>query len=73
MEMIRKDRSPFRGALGDRKLKHYLNRREYDAAEEDLYYSQSKRAVLVKDPNPEKDVTLTVSFGDFDLIDMADE
>ena len=38
-----------------------------------MYYSQSKRAVLVKDPNPEKDVTLTVSFGDFDLIDMADE
>ncbi len=70
VEMIRKDRSPFWAALGDRKLPHYLNRRKFDAAAEGWYYSQSKRAVLVKYLNPKQDTTLTVSFEDFDLIGM---
>ncbi len=70
VEMIRKDRSPFWVALGDRKLEHYLNRRKFDAASEGWYYSQSRRAVLVKYPNPKQDTVLTVSFEDFDLIGM---
>ena len=70
VEMIRKDRSPFWAALGDRKLEHYLNRRKFDAAGEGWYYSQSRRAVLVKYKNPKQDTTLTVSFEDFDLIGM---
>ena len=70
VEMIRKDRSPFWAALGDRKLPHYLNRRKFDEAAEGWYYSQSKRAVLVKYLNPKQDTTLTVSFEDFDLIGM---
>ncbi|MCR5844379.1 MAG: hypothetical protein K6G66_10530 [Oscillospiraceae bacterium] len=47
--------------------------REFDAAGEDLHCSQSKRAVLVKYSNRKKDVTLTVSFGNFDLVGMAGE
>ncbi len=70
VEMIRKDRSPFWVALGEEKLEHFLNRRKFEAAEKGWYYSQSKKAVLVKYPNPKKDVTLTVSFEDFDLIGM---
>ncbi len=70
VEMIRKDRSPFWVALGGRKLEHFLNRKKFDAAEEGWYYSQTKRAVLVKYANPKEDVTLTVSFEDFDLIGM---
>ena len=70
VEMIRKDRSPFWVALDDRKLEHYLNRRKFDEASEGWYYSQSRRAVLVKYANPKKDATLTVSFEDFDLIGM---
>ncbi len=70
VEMIRKDRSPFWVALGGEKLEHFLNRRKFEAADSGWYYSQSKRAVLVKYPNPKKDVTLTVSFEDFDLIGM---
>ena len=70
VEMIRKDRSPFWVALGEEKLEHFLNRRKFEAAEQGWYYSQSKKAVLVKYPNPKKDVTLTVSFEDFDLIGM---
>ena len=70
IEMIRKDRSPFWVALGDRKLEHFLNRRKFSCASEGWYYSQTKRAVIVKYPNPRKNITLTVSFEDFDLIGM---
>ena len=68
--MVRKDRSPFWVALDGRKLEHYLNRRKFDAAAEGWYYSQTKRAVLVKYANPRRDACLTVSFEDFDLIGM---
>ena len=70
VEMIRKDRSPFWIKLGDQKLEHFLNRRKFEAAVSGWYYSQSKRAVLIKYPNPKKDITLTVSFENFDLIGM---
>ncbi len=70
VEMIRKDRSPFWVSLGDRKLEHFLNRRKFEAADEGWYYSQTKKAVLIKYANPKKDLTLTVSFEDFDLIGM---
>ncbi len=69
-EIIRKDRSPFWAALDGQKLEHFLNRRKFEAAESGWYYSQTKRAVLVKYPNPGRDITLTVSFEDFDLIGM---
>jgi len=70
VEMIRKDRSPFWVALGDRKIEHFLNRKKFEAASEGWYYSQSKKAVFVKYANPKQDTTLTVSFEDFDLIGM---
>lgn len=70
IEMIRKDRSPFWVSIGDTRLEHYLNRRKFDDAVQGWYYSQTKRAVLIKYPNPCKDITLTVSFEDFDLIGM---
>ena len=70
VEIIHKNSSPFWVMLGDRKLKHYLNRRQFDENSEGWYYSQSKRAVLVKYANPKKDVSLTVSFENFDLIGM---
>ena len=70
VEMVRKDRSPFWVALDGRKLEHYLNHRKFDAAAEGWYYSQTKRAVLVKYANPRKDATLTVSFEDVDLVGM---
>jgi alpha-glucosidase len=70
VEMIRKDKSPFWVALGDQKLEHFLNRRKFEAAESGWYYSQTKKAALVKYSNPKKDVVLTVSFEMFDLIGM---
>lgn len=70
VEMVRRDRSPFWVSLGNAPLEHFLNRRRFEAAQTGWYYSQTKRAVLVKYPNPRRDVTLTVSFQQFDLIGM---
>lgn len=70
VEMIRRDRSPFWVSLGGRQLEHFLNRRKFEQAKEGWYYSQTRKAVLVKYDNPRKDYTLTVSFEDFDLIGM---
>lgn len=70
VEIIRKDRSPFWVALGSRKLEHFLNRKKFEAASEGWYYSQTKKAVLVKYENPKAETVLTVSFEDFDLIGM---
>ena len=70
VEMIRKDRSPYWVRLGSDLLPHFLNRKKFEAAASGWYYSQSKRAVEIKYPNPKADVELTVSFEDFDLIGM---
>lgn len=70
VEMIKKSRSPFWVTIGDQKINHYFNRRKFEEAEEGWYYSQTKRTVLIKYKNPGKDITLTVSFEDFDLIGM---
>ena len=70
VEMVAKEKSPFWVALGEEKLEHFLNRKKFEKAERGWYYSMTKKAVLVKYPNPRKDITLTVSFEMFDLIGM---
>ncbi len=70
VEMIRKDRSPYWVTLGEQELTHYFSRSKYEESTEGWYYSQTKRAVEIKYPNPRKNITLTVSFEDFDLIGM---
>ncbi|MGN0353468.1 MAG: TIM-barrel domain-containing protein [Muricoprocola sp.] len=70
VEMIRKDKSPFWVTLGEKKMEHFLNRKKFDAAQEGWYYSQTKKTVEIKYQNPKKDITLTVSFEEFDLIGM---
>ena len=71
VEMLRRDRSPYRVDLGGERLAHFLSRRKFESAASGWYYSQTKRAVLVKYPNPKRNVTLTVSFAVFDLIGMG--
>lgn len=70
VEMICRARSPYWVALGEKKLEHFLNRRRFDAANAGWYYSQSKRAVEIKYPNPRQDTDLRISFETFDLIGM---
>ena len=66
--MICPARCPYGVVLGGEKLEHYLNRRRFESADTGWYYSQTKKTVLIKYPNPKQNCTLTVSFEDFDLI-----
>ena len=68
VEMICPARCPYGVVLGGEKLEHYLNRRRFESADTGWYYSQTKKTVLIKYPNPKQNCTLTVSFEDFDLI-----
>lgn len=70
VDMVKKERSPFWVSLSGKRMRHFLNRRLFEQATEGWYYSQSKRSVEIKYPNPSDDYELQVSFEDFDLIGM---
>ncbi len=70
VEMLRPDRSPCAVFLGDELLPRMTSRRAFESAGQGWYYSMTKRAVLIRYPNPRCDVTLTVSFEENDLIGM---
>ncbi len=53
-----------------RKLPHFLNRADYEAAESGWYYSQTLKSVQIKYPNIHGDYQVVVSFEAFDLIGM---
>ena len=70
VEMLRRDRSPCWVRLGEELLPRFTNRQDFESAVSGWYYSQTKRAVLIRYPNPRRELSLTVSFEDFDLIGM---
>ena len=70
VEMLRRDRSPYWVRLGEELLPRLTNRQDFESTVSGWYYSQTKRAVLIRYPNPRRDLSLTVSFEDFDLIGM---
>ena len=70
VEMICRERSPLRVALGNQVLERFLNRSRFESAGIGWYYSQTNRAVLIRYPNPDGEYTLTVSFEPQDLIGM---
>ena len=70
VEMIAKEKSPYWVTLGDKPLEHFLNRKKFEKTQEGWYYSQSKKAAIIKYPNPKGAYTITVSFEQFDMIGM---
>ena len=70
VEMVHRAGSPYRVTLGGRELEHFLNRGCFEQAEAGWYYSQTKRAVLIRYPNPREDTVLKVCFAPHDLIGM---
>ena len=70
VEMIHKESGPILIRLGDTILERLPGRRQFEEAETGWFYSMEKRAVLIKYPNPKRDITLFVSFEPFDLIGM---
>ena len=68
--MIRKEKSPLFVKLGDEILPRFLDRAKFEAAACGWYYSETGRAAVIRYPNPKKDIRLTVSFREFDLLGM---
>ncbi|MBQ1291623.1 MAG: DUF5110 domain-containing protein, partial [Lachnospiraceae bacterium] len=68
--MIRKEKSPLFVKLGDETLPRFLDRAKFEAAACGWYYSETGRAAVIRYPNPKKDIRLTVSFREFDLLGM---
>lgn len=70
IELIAKEKCPYWAELDGVRLPHYLHRGKFEQAEAGWYYSQSRRTVELRYPNPRRDCRLTVSFEQFDLIGM---
>ena len=70
VEMLHREGSPCWVALNGSRLERFLNRGRFEKAETGWYYSQTKRAVLIKYPNPKKDSVLKVCFVEHDLVGM---
>ena len=70
VEMLHREGSPCWVALNGSRLERFLNRGRFEKAETGWYYSQTKRAVLIKYPNPKKDSVLKVCFLEHDLVGM---
>lgn len=70
VEMISQVKAPFWVSINNHKLEHFLNRRQFEAADEGWYYSHTKKAVLIKYNNLQPSYKLVVSFETFDLLGM---
>ena len=70
VELLCPERSPLSVTLGGEALPRFLDRPAFEAAERGWYYSSTKRAALIRYPNPHRDLTLAVSFEALDPIGM---
>ena len=70
VQIIRKDKGPFWATLNDKKMKQFIQRDKWEAAEEGWYYSATLGTALVKYKNINESYELVVSFEKFDLIGM---
>ncbi|OON94573.1 MAG: alpha-glucosidase [Epulopiscium sp. Nele67-Bin001] len=70
VEMIAKEKSPFWIKLDDNMLEHFLNRKKFEQSTQGWYYSQTKKAAIIKYNNIPDGYKLTVSFETFDMIGM---
>ncbi len=70
LDVIHRDKAPFYVTIDGETIPHFLHRRKFEEAELGWYYSQTKKSVQVKYPNPKKDHQVMISFEHFDLIGM---
>ena len=70
LDVLHPEKAPFHVYVNGKEIPHFLYRGDYEEAECGWYYSQTKKSVLIKYRNPEKDYAVTISFEKFDLIGM---
>ncbi len=70
LDVIHREKAPYRVLLSGRELPHFLYRNKFDKADEGWYYSQTLKSVQVKYRNPGADYRVVVSFEPFDMLGM---
>ncbi len=70
LDIIHREKAPYRVFLDGRELPHFLCRKKFQAAECGWYYSQTLKSVQIKYQNPKKDHKIIISFEQFDMIGM---
>ena len=70
VDMVHREKAPFWVTVAGEQIPHFLHRARFEEADCGWYYSQSRRSVQIKYPNPGRDYELLVSFEDIDLLGM---
>ena len=70
LDVIHREKAPFYVQLDGNEVPHFLHRRKYEESDIGWYYSQTKKSVQVKYPNPKKNHQVLISFEVFDMIGM---
>lgn len=70
LDVIHPQKAPFYVEVDGKLLTHFLHRKKFEQASSGWYYSQTKKSVLIKYPNPDKNYEVLISFEQFDLIGM---
>lgn len=70
LDVIHREKSPYRIFVGDRELEHFLYRKSFDLSVEGWYYSQELKSVQIKYPNPHSDYQVMISFEPFEMLGM---
>ncbi|WP_248257497.1 TIM-barrel domain-containing protein [Georgenia sp. EYE_87] len=70
LDVVNTDRAPHWVAVDGERIPQILYRERFDAAEVGWHYEQTTRSVLVRLPDPDGDLAVTISFEPFDMIGM---
>lgn len=70
LHAIHKEKCPFFVTVDGARVEHFLHRPDFETASSGWYYSQSRKCVEIKYPNPKHDYEVAISFDQFDMIGM---
>jgi alpha-glucosidase len=70
LNLICRELAPINVALGNEKVKFYLDKKQWESSEEGWYYDNEEKTAKIKYNNQEGDYTLSVNFDVKDLISI---
>lgn len=70
LDVVSPDRAPYWVEVDGERLPHVLYHRQFETTERGWHYDPARGSVLVRLPNPDGDVGVTLSFAQFDMIGM---
>lgn len=70
IDLINKEKSPYYVEIDNRRIKHFINKKDYEMVNEGWYYNHTTKSVNIKYENIDEDYEIMVSFEEFDLVGM---